>query len=88
MDDTAAFRALVFDASKGLDSLNTFIESRFALADRMEAEGDLDSAEVARETWTAAWESINGPLRTALAEELHDIMVPSAADDALAFALS
>lgn len=79
MED-AAYRALVFDASKGLDALNTYIETRFELADAMEDEGH-PHAQLVRETWQRAWDILNGDARRSLAQELHDIMMPPVHDE-------
>lgn len=79
----AEFRAVVFDAIKGLDALNSFIETRFEIADTMEEQGMTDAADEVREVWTGVWNALADAPRRALLAELHDFMMPTPADDLL-----
>lgn len=72
----AAFRAVVFDAARGLDALNAFIETRLALADDLEANGSPEAAQEVREVWYNVWATLADAPRRALMAELHDIMEP------------
>jgi len=77
----AEFRSVVFDATRGLDALNRFIETRFEIADVMEADGMPEAAEEVREVWTEVWSVLSDAPRRALMAELHDIMEPIAFDE-------
>lgn len=77
----AEFRAVVFDAARGLDALNSYIETRLEIADRMEADNMPDAATEVRAVWTRAWEVLNGAPRRALLSELHEILDPVSFDE-------
>ena len=79
----AQYRHFVFEAAKGLNALNAFIETRFHLADAYEAEGDLECAEIMRDTWSEVWATLVDVPQRALAAELHDIMSPPVPDELL-----
>lgn len=63
--------ALAVAASDGLAALNAFIETRFALADELEATEPEAAAEM-RATWTDVWECLADAPTRALHAELHE----------------
>lgn len=75
------FRAVVFDAAKGLEALTTYIETRLEIADRLEERGSEETATEVRAVWTRVWEVLNGAPRRALLSELHEILDPVPFDE-------
>lgn len=76
--------AIAVAASDGLAALNTFIETRFALAEEVETT-DPAAAEEMRSTWTRVWEVLADAPTRALHAELHEAPIPTP-DLALALA--
>ena len=85
MDD-GQYHRLVLEAAQGLHALNNFIETRFTLADKLEADGDQAEAEACRAVWTEVWSTLADAPQRSIAAELHDLMAPPVPDEALSLA--
>jgi hypothetical protein len=63
--------AIALAASEGISALNAFIETRFELADEIEATEPEAAAEM-REIWTHVWEVLADAPTRAVTAELHE----------------
>ena len=71
------FAQIVTEASNGLAALNRFIETRFALADEMEQDGDKQAADESRAVWSNVWSTLADAPTRAIHAEMQDLPQPA-----------